>query len=279
MDYNKCGVSMKKFIIISLAIVAFTVAGVTVYLNRIVEHAIEHFGTEFLGTEIAVDSVSVSPFSGKAELSGITVANMPGFNAPHMFSLDKVELGIKLGSLKTATVEIDQIRFVEPIITYEMNPQGINLVAAKNEIAKKGAELQQNSGVVSGNEETTQEPTKPSKNIAIKHLEITKPSLQLTAVILQQTLEKDLTLADIILNNIGTNDKGGVTIANASDQVIQAIQTQIVQSGATAQGLDFDSLAPSSGSDAVDATMGAVESVKELGEGLIEGIVGSSDER
>ena len=69
---------LKKLVasVVVLLGVAFAVAWF--YLDRLVVDGIELVGTEVPGTEVAVQSASISPLAGTGSISGLTVDNPEG---------------------------------------------------------------------------------------------------------------------------------------------------------------------------------------------------------
>ena len=76
---------MKRIILFFLAVVVVAViaGGFFLYrsLDALLVAAIEHYGSEALGTSVQVDTVSLELQSGKGTVRGLRVANPEGFSA------------------------------------------------------------------------------------------------------------------------------------------------------------------------------------------------------
>jgi len=62
-----------------------------------------------LGTEVAVQSASISPLAGTGSISGLTVDNPEGWSAETIFELEQVSVNVDVASLFSEVVEIDSI--------------------------------------------------------------------------------------------------------------------------------------------------------------------------
>ena len=114
---------MKKFILIGLGLLGLVVVGVVVYvmlnINPLVKHAINTYGPRMTGTEVAVEDVSLSVFSGQGSLSGLIVGNPKGFQEKLLMSLGRVEVGVDLGTVTSEQIVINEVVLLSPHITYE----------------------------------------------------------------------------------------------------------------------------------------------------------------
>lgn len=129
---------MKKLLIVLVLLVA--VVGVVVWrlyanLDSIVAQAIEETGTEVTGTAVAVSGVELQLLDGKAAVSGIDVANPPGFPSPSIFRLGRIAVAIDIESLSDGPIVIDELLVSQPQVFLEMNGENrSNLKALKNNI-------------------------------------------------------------------------------------------------------------------------------------------------
>ena len=94
---------MGKVVAGIVVVIILAVAGAGVYLMQnidgIVKDLVEQVGTETTGTEVRVADVSINLGEGSATLSGLTVANPPGFSAEPLFSLGSIKVAIDTASL------------------------------------------------------------------------------------------------------------------------------------------------------------------------------------
>ena len=119
----------KKILWVVLALVV--ILGILVWrvfanLDAIVASIIETEGSKALGTEVAVSGVTLDLTSGKAGISGLTIANPDGFSGGDAFALDSIEVQIDIASLQTDVFVIDSVNIGGSSIAYELKADGSN---------------------------------------------------------------------------------------------------------------------------------------------------------
>jgi len=129
----------RKFLVIIAAAVLLLAAGLTLLwsnIDWIVKNAIEQYGSQATGTSVRVDRVALHPAQGKGVIEGLTVANPPGYSAPHILSLGGISVRIAPRTIASNPVVIDDIRITAPLVVYEMNETGVaNVDALKENLA------------------------------------------------------------------------------------------------------------------------------------------------
>src|SRR2546428_13249425 len=112
-------------IVVLLLVVALTMIGV--YFNSMIKAGVEAGGPKITGTNVKVDAVDLSPFSGQGRLKGLVVGNPPGFQAERAFKLAHAKVKVDLKSALSDKLIIEEILIDSPEITYEGSPSGSNL--------------------------------------------------------------------------------------------------------------------------------------------------------
>lgn len=104
---------MSKIILGFVVILVVAVSGVGYYLmqnlDEIVKNMIEEVGTEVTNAQVQVREVKIDLPEGKATLSGLTVANPPGFSSEPLFTLSNVSVTIDTSSLTEPVYLIEEI--------------------------------------------------------------------------------------------------------------------------------------------------------------------------
>lgn len=204
---------MKKILIIGSILAVIVIAAVVVVflnLDRIVKQGVETVGPKVTKTEVRLDGVSLSPFSGSGKLKGLFIGNPQGFKTPSAIEVGAVEVQVNLASLKSDKIVVDKVVIQAPVITFEGTLSGSNL--------KK---IMENVESVSG----SSEDTGTSKTIQIKDLTITGGKINFSFTGLGgRTVSAPL--PDLHLTNIGTDDKGA-TVAQATKQVLGAVVSNV----------------------------------------------------
>jgi hypothetical protein len=103
--------------IIALILIAFMV--LTLSINSIVKSGIEQTGSEMTGTPVTADRVSISPFSGKGEISGFRVANPGDYSNDYAFQVEDFQIELDIFSLFSDEIVIREIVISAPSIWVE----------------------------------------------------------------------------------------------------------------------------------------------------------------
>jgi len=86
--------------VLFLALLAgLAVAAIALFGNRIAGGAVEEASTRTLGVETRLENLAIHPIQGSVGLSGFTLANPEGFDAPTFLSLGSGDLALNLRSL------------------------------------------------------------------------------------------------------------------------------------------------------------------------------------
>lgn len=93
---------MLKKILITFALAIVVISGIAYYvlsnIDNIAKDIIEGSGSNVLGTQVSVGSVSIELKEGRATILNLAVANPPGFSAQPAFRFDEVTAVIDVGS-------------------------------------------------------------------------------------------------------------------------------------------------------------------------------------
>ena len=122
---------MKKLMIravIAVLVLLVVAVGLSIYfLGSIVKKGVETVGPQITGTEIKLDSATLSLLSGSGKLKGLLVGNPQGFKSPSAIKVGSVSVGVAPGSLLSGKVHVKEVRVEAPEITFEGGLKGNNL--------------------------------------------------------------------------------------------------------------------------------------------------------
>ncbi|HEY3486506.1 MAG TPA: hypothetical protein VGL10_00435 [Gammaproteobacteria bacterium] len=222
---------MKK-IILGIALLIFIALGGAIFyiltnLDSLVKMAIEKYGSEATQTAVRVDKVRIKLKEGSASISGLTIANPPGFDAPHAFSLGDISVGIDIDSLTKDVIVIREIGIEAPEIFFEVNAdRKANLdVLSKNLTA----------GAPAPEPETkTESATEPK--LIIRRAAFSGAQLQAKVVPLNNK-EYQLQLPVITMRDLG-GKKGAppaVIARQMLDQLLDRVKAEIKKQGIGAE--------------------------------------------
>jgi uncharacterized protein involved in outer membrane biogenesis len=211
-----------KLIFIGIPVLIIAVIVVLVFsVNSIIKHGVETVGPMALGTDVTLQKVDISLFSGKGQLKGIIIGNPEGFKTDNSFKLNEVRLALDVSSLFSERIIIDEIFIDAPEITYEKSGKGDNFKAIMDNVNDF-------AGAAEGkaSEDKKDESKEDGKKIQINNLIVKdgKVNMSMTALKGEQLT---LPLTDIHLKDIG-KDEGGTSIADAVKVVFGAVNKNVI---------------------------------------------------
>ena len=216
---------MKTGKVISIGLVAIILviiaAGVFLWssLDKIVESAIEKYGSQATQTKVAVGGVKLALTSGEGTISAIQIGNPKGFASKQIFTLGNINVGIDPKTVTDKVVVVNKILVSAPHVFYEINDKGVsNLDELKKNVEQSTAALKSGSGdkASSGGEEV---------KLIVRKLVIEKGEIDAKVAALGGK-EISANLPRIELNNIG-QDSGGATPAAVAEKVVKVLITKI----------------------------------------------------
>jgi hypothetical protein len=221
---------MKKFLLLLVLLIVAGLVTIYTYLDFIAEKAIEKYGLQALGVPVTVDKISVKLQEGKFTFKNVKIKNPEGFKYENAIEIAQLSSQIDLRTIFKDVIVIHSIAIDNPNIFYEIGENGDNIKALKkNTSAQKAA-------VATADKTAKQTGEEKNKKVMISKLFLNKAKVN---AVVEHLTEKSITLPDIYIQNIG-KDSNGVTIANATDQVLRELTKAI--SKANVQSLIDDIL-------------------------------------
>lgn len=253
---------MKKVLIV-VAALAVVVIGALVYLGAnldgLVKEAIQTYGSEATKTAVRVDSVNLELKNGKAQISGLTVANPAGFTDPNIFALGMISTKVDIASINKNPIIIDEIHIGAPTVVYEINKAGVsNIDVLKKNLGVGGSDKSEGS---SGGDQV---------KMIIRKLVVEGTSAKVRIAALGK--DQSVTLPRIVMTDIGKKS-GGATAAEVATQLSGRMLSNIKDSVAK---LGVDKYLGKS-ADAIKAQMsgvGGAGTTDKLG-GALKGMLGN----
>jgi len=242
---------MKKLLIVIgglIAVLLIIIAVALTNLGPLIKKAVNTYGPDITQTEVHVETVDASLFSGEVALSGFLLGNPKGFNTPNAMTIQSVQVNIDESSITRDPIVIEKIEVSAPTVNYEVKGKTDNFRALLNNIKETtGAQKAPPEKKPSEPAETE----KPQKNILIKEFVLKNGTIHLAATLLKNKTVT-VNLPDLSLTNIG-GKKEGTSPAKAfqfifeklyqeihSNQVRDAIEQQLKQLGKSLEQLKFD---------------------------------------
>lgn len=215
------GVAMRK-VLIGVGVLVTVIIGAAVFLlsslDGIVKKVIEDVGSQVTGVKVSVGSVKISLTEGKGAISGLTIANPPGFSSDPAMKMGEISLALDTGSVNKNPVVVKDITVASPYIGYEMGAGGSNIDAIQKNVKSFAA---QHAGSDKAADKPAAKKDEEEKKLVIERLAITGGQVKLAAGGIPGA-QGSSKLPDIILTNIG-KDSGGASSAQVAQKVMDAI--------------------------------------------------------
>jgi len=206
---------LKKILLVTVTLLVILFLGITFSLDRIVKSGIESFGSDITGTQVQVESVSISPISGAGTISGFTVANPGDFEGELMMSITEFSISLDVMSLLSDKILIHEIILSEPGFYVEQTVSGNNVLQILEHIDAVA-------------ESETSEKTMIIERFYMENAEI------YVGASFGEDVEASYVIESLELRNIGR--EGGntdtiQTISNLADKVAEEVLSEAVKNG------------------------------------------------
>lgn len=190
-----------------IALLAIAFLALTLTIDGIVKTGIEEHGSQLMGTEVQVDGVSISIFSGSGSISGFTVQNPDDFSDEAAIEIGEMSIAIDISSLFSEVILVEDITIKSPNVFFEQKGVGANLNVLNDNMAAYS--------------ESSSE-----KAMIIEHLLVENGNIRVSTSI-DRERNAEVSFNSIELEGIGRD--GNDTISDAVRQVIQPILEQAME--------------------------------------------------
>ena len=245
---------MKKWILrivlASAVVAAIAVFAVFYFLNDLVKGGVEKVGPQLTKGEMRLAKANISPFSGKAQLTGLFVGNPQGWKTESAIKVGDVKVALDVRSALSDVVTVESILIEGPEITYEGGLGGSNI----------GKILENIEALAGGGGEkpAAESSSASSKKFKVKDIQIRGAKVHLSTAGLGGKA-MTVPLADMRLQNIGT-DGSGVTAAQLSRDILKPLLASITKAAAEA--------AANVGGQLKDVTKGTSDQLNKTTDGI-----------
>ena len=244
---------MKALKIIGIIVVILIIAVFAIILNlgKIVKTGINTVVPQVTKCEAHVDDVNFNVFGGKFEIKNLVIKNPEGYKTDQAFSLGHIFVNVKMGSLLSDVIEIDQVLIDAPEITYEVGLGNSNLNTILENV---NSSLPSSEG--EEKKEEKEEKKEGGKKVVVNLVKVTNGKIGVSAKI-AGGMEAPIVLPDIEIKDLGKKE-GGISMVQAAAITLKTTLLSI-----------FDVL-KNSGKLLLDGA-------KAIGEGITEGIKSLGD--
>jgi uncharacterized protein involved in outer membrane biogenesis len=266
---------LKKILLITGSVILVLLVALMLSLGQIIKTAVNAAGPKLAGVPVHLDGAVVNPLTGMVRIKGLVIGNPEGFKTPSAMELNDFKLKIKLSSMFSDAIVIEQILIDAPQITYEKSLRSSNLSALQANLASKET--------AAPKAEASPEKKKgAAKKVIIDDFQLNgaKVSVSITAL---GGNKVTLPLPPIHLQNIGRSS-GGANPAEVISEVFSSISKAVLQTVSAAGDLAGKALKgvgdtagsalKDAGGVATDAAKGATDAAKGAADSIKKGIGG-----
>lgn len=224
--------------------------GLSFFLGDVVKAAVNRIAPKITQTTVTLSGAHLSPISGSGVLTGLYVANPPGWSTGGVLYLRRIYILMKPFSIFGDHIIIDEIDVDRPEFTYETRLFSSNV----NDLLK-------NIGAATGrNAPGTGDTDKHGRPIKfeIKHLRLTRGKVTLGV----GAAALPLSLPTIELHDLGTGN-GGITADQLALAVMKSVSSDIVGATTSAAG----KIGATAGAAAVEGAKKTGEKIKKFLDG------------
>lgn len=132
MSLFKSKLDLKPVFQILFAIIVIGAIGALILslsIDNIVESSLEETTAEVLNTSVDVTDVSISLLNGSGTIKGFTIHNPEGFSEKPAAQLQEISIRMKVSSLLSDTVVVEEVKVQKPELYYEQKATGNNFDA------------------------------------------------------------------------------------------------------------------------------------------------------
>ncbi|NLX12469.1 MAG: hypothetical protein GXY44_02300 [Phycisphaerales bacterium] len=248
MKKNRIIKALAGLLVVLLVMVVVAI----VWIDRLARIGIEKGSTYALGTDTTVKGVDIGILTGHSELSGLRIANPPGFEGEHFLQLDEGVLDLTLGSLTGDTVEMRLLSL-----------SGIDMRLEKKEGKSNYQQIMDNLSRFES-EKTPPPEKKEGKKFVIREVIIKDVKCRVHLIPLGgQLTEVTVPIDEVRLQNVGSDSDHGLLLSQLVNTLLKAIFMATVQKGGD--------LIPQDVLGELNAGLAKLESLKEIGATLAVG--------
>ncbi len=255
-------------------ILLVVIVGAILLRDMLIRRAIVDIGTMATGTKVEVGSFSSSLMGGSVTLKDLRVANPEGYQNPDAFNLGEVHVQLKLATLLTNKIEIEEILISGMHVDFEQRLDGSNNLTDIQKNVEQFAGLGKDESAES--EEEVEEPAEEEKQeaakkqLVIRLFEVIDSNVTISSKLLQSSAE--MPLPDITLTDIGDGKSLGETLNALYAELLSAIVRGLGSIGLS--GENFKALGDSLSQSGNDVLKALSEGGDNVGEELKKGVEG-----
>ena len=203
---------MMKFLLGIVVLIGVGGAVLFSQLDSVIKSGVESAGPDFLSVDVSVGHVSISPFSGKIEVTDFSVGQPDGFGDGPMVQLGEFKMKVETNTLLDDHVIVDEIVFDQPMFDARMIGSQSNFQALQEKLAAGAGDE------TIGGEAIT---------LTIRRMVVKSPQISVQKDGLL-SVDENIELADFTLSDLGTDEKG-LSPKEIARHLMDTLQPQITK--------------------------------------------------
>jgi hypothetical protein len=223
---------IKRLFALGFVLVLLVIGGVVfavMNINSLAKKGIEKGGTYALGTNTTLQSADVGILGGTFAMSGLNVANPPGYKAPSFLSLGSGGVAVSFNSLSKPVVELPKLSLDNLNVALEKSGGKANFNVILDHI-KKVADQAGGSGGSGGSSGGGE------KKFVVNELSLTNIKISVDLIGGPADLTKvNIPIDEIKLTNVGKTGTGvggtGVTMSQLASIIVEAVLAAAADKG------------------------------------------------
>ncbi len=256
-----------KVLLITGASLLVLIVVLMLSLGQIIKTGVNTAGPKLAGVPVHLDKAVVNPFTGLVQIKGLIIGNPEGFNTPSAMELNDFKLKIKMSSLFSKAIVIEQILIDAPQITFEKSLKSSNLSTLQANLAPKETAAPKTEAA------PAEKPAekKAAKKVIIEDFQLNgaKVNVSITAL---GGKKMTLPLPSIHLKDIGKESQGA-SPAEVVSEVFGSITKAVTEAASSIGDAAGKALKDASGA-ATDAAKGATDAAKGAADSIKKGLGG-----
>jgi uncharacterized protein involved in outer membrane biogenesis len=253
----------KKILFFTGAALLLLVTALLLSLGTIIKTGVTTVGPRLVGVPIQLEKVRINLFNGRVHVKGLVVGNPEGFKTPSAMELSDFMVDLKMTSLFSDTIVVEQVLIRGPQITFEKSLKSSNFGALQQTLAAKAPAADRSAEAPA---KATSEQSGAAKKVIIEDFRFDdgKVHISITAM---GGKKMTVPLQPIRLQNIGQSS-GGASLAQVIQEVLNTILRAVTETVSSAGDFAGDVLkdpgaaAGDAAKSASDAAKGAADSIK-----------------
>lgn len=264
---------MKKILIILAVLVALVVLGVgaiiglAVYglsnIDTLAKRFVEQGGTYATGVPTTVGGVDVGLADGTLEMTGLTIANPPGYESAHFFAMDAARTGVDYATIGSPVIRVPEITLSGLDVNLDQTGDRANYEVILDNLKRFET---------GGNEQPEPAPSGKSQKLVVDSLRIENIEVRLIGAPGLSLVAGDVAVSVPLIEMTDVGGEDGMSFGELTNLVVKTVLTAVVDAGEGAiPGEILGQLTGGLGELSSLGEMG-VNIVGGLGEGVIKGV-------